>query len=244
METVIPFDLHGYTAALMYRKRMSEVTAAERKDGKSANFFNLYNPNAKVSIRAEDLQKVLSAAEILALLGSRPIPPGATPAEALAELLTKQYESRAEEALKSEAPYKVSLPAVEKPEATSPLQQLLNSIHMALNDPAPADDGGTTLTHAMDLLEKAYEALQQPVRVVIDFTGGAWGGTIADRPVEVVVIDSHRDEVSHAMENPDLVALVKCVDGIDAAAYCQTADVDPEATKHFFQQYQAWRDEE
>lgn len=134
--------------------------------------------------------------------------------------------------------------AAEKPEATSPLQQLLNSIHMALNDPAPADDGGTTLTHAMDLLEKAYEALQQPVRVVIDFTGGAWVDTFSDRPAEVVVIDFNEDEVDHAKDNPDTVALVEGMDNSLAAAYQQTAEIDPEATKHFFQQYQAWRDEE
>ena len=124
------------------------------------------------------------------------------------------------------------------------MDELIRKIEYALNDPAPADDGGTTLTYAMDLLEKAYEALQQPVRVVINLTGGAWQDTISDRPVEVVMLDYHLEEVAHAEENPDTVALVKCPDGDEAAAYWQTSEVLPDDTEHFFKQYQAWKDKE
>ena len=76
--------------------------------------------------------------------------------------------------------------------------------------------------------------MQQPIRLVIDISGGALHGTYAGQPVEVIFISRDSDDIECA----DHVVVDE--DGRDTAVWFQVGDGDQSVVDHFFTQLAAF----
>lgn len=121
------------------------------------------------------------------------------------------------------------------------LDQLCKKIEIEINNPAPDGDGAAPSWLLCELLGEALPLLKvasTTTNVLIDFTGGAWHATIADRPVNVIVVDSDKNELANARENDNLILHYK--DGSPVCAWSQEAETSVEAQEivaHFLGQW-------
>jgi hypothetical protein len=76
--------------------------------------------------------------------------------------------------------------------------------------------------------------MQEPVRLVVDISGGAIHGTYAGLPVEIIFVSSDSDDIECADH------VVADEEGKDTAVWLHFADGDQTVVDHFFTQMAAF----